>query len=67
VIEDAAIIGPGDGAQFDATIINLERLDLFGAVRGQAVLQINAGERRRELAEVGRRRSDQAGELTEAL
>jgi hypothetical protein len=36
------------------------------AVRGQAVLQIDAGERRRELTQVSGRRAHQAGELAEA-
>ena len=66
VVEDAAIVGPGDGAQLDATIFDLERLHLLGAMRGQAVLQVDAGERRRKLAQIGRRRADQAGELAEA-
>jgi hypothetical protein len=66
VVEDASVIRPGDGAQLDATVFDLKRLHLLGAVRAQAVLQIDAGEQSRELAEIGRRRADQAGELAEA-
>ena len=66
MVEDAAIVRAGDGAQLDAAVLDLQRLDLLGAMRGQAVLQIDAGERRRQLAQIGRRRADQAGELAEA-
>ena len=66
VVVDAAVVGPGDGAQFDAAVFDLQRLDLFGAMGGQAILQIDAGQRRRKLAQIGGRRADQAGELAEA-
>jgi len=32
-------------------------------MRGRAVLEVDAGERRRELAQISPRRADQAGEL----
>ncbi len=65
-VVDAAVIGAGDGAQLRPAIAGLERLDLLGAVRAQAVLQVDAGERCRELAQVARRRADQRRELAEA-
>jgi len=61
MVKDAAIVGPGDGAQLDAAIFDIERLDLFGSVRGEALLEIDAGEWRRQLAEVGRRRANERG------
>lgn len=66
MVEDTAVFGPGNGAKLDATIFDLERLDLLASMRAEAELQVNAGERRRKLPEVGRRGSDQAGELAEA-
>ena len=45
VIPDAAIVGAGDGTQFDAAIIRLQRLHQFGAFRQQAVLEVDTGER----------------------
>ncbi|MEY9529619.1 hypothetical protein ABIF70_010760 [Bradyrhizobium japonicum] len=66
MVEDAAVVGPGDGAQLDATILDLERLHLLGAMGRQAVLQIDTGQRCRKLPQIGRWRSDQAGKLTEA-
>jgi hypothetical protein len=66
MVVDAAIVGSGYGAQLDAALVALERLDLFGAMRGQAILQVDAGKRRWQLAEIGGGRADKAGELTEA-
>lgn len=40
VVEDAIIVGPGDGPQLDATVCNLERLHPLGTVRGQAVCSL---------------------------
>jgi len=54
MIEDAAVAGAGDGPQLDAAVFDLKRLDLLCAVRGQAVLEVDVGERGRELPEVGR-------------
>lgn len=65
VIPDPAIVGAGHRAEFDAAVVGFERLDQLGAVRGEAVLQVDAGERRRQLAEIASWRTDQAAELTE--
>src|SRR3546814_5616975 len=45
MVPDAAVIGSSDGAQFGAALIGLQELYLFAAVRQQAVLEIDAGER----------------------
>lgn len=66
MVVDAAVVGTSHRAQFDAIVVGFERLDLLGPVRGQAVLQVDRGQRRRKLAEVGRRRADLACELAEA-
>ena len=66
MVVDAAIVRAGDGAQLDPAVVGLERLDLLGPMRGQPVLQVDAGERRRELAQIGGGRADQRGELAEA-
>jgi len=66
VVIDAAVIGAGHGAKLDAAIMRLERLHLLGAVRGQAVLQVDAGERRRKLPQIGGGGAHQRGELAEA-
>ena len=58
VVVDAAIIRAGDGAQFRAPVFGFQRLDLLGSVRGEPVLQVDARKRRRELAQIGRRRAD---------
>ena len=65
VVVDPPIVGTGDGAQFDATALGLQRLDLLGAVGGQPVLQVDARQRRGQLAQIGGRRADQRGELPE--
>ncbi len=49
MVVDAAVIWAGDGAQLDAAILDFQRLDLLSTVRAEAVLQIDARERRREL------------------
>jgi hypothetical protein len=36
VVEDAAIVRAGDGAQFDASIVGLESLDLLGPLSEQS-------------------------------
>ena len=33
MVVNPAVIGAGDGAQFDAAVLDLQRLDLLGAVR----------------------------------
>jgi len=50
MVVDAAIVGAGDGAQLDAAILDLQGFDLLGAMRGQAILQIDTGERGGELS-----------------
>ena len=62
----AAIVGAGDRAQFNASILNLERLDQLGTMRGQPVLKVDAGERCWQLPQIGSRRADKARELPEA-
>ena len=66
MIEDAAVIRPGDGAQLEPTGIGFERLDLLRPIGRQAILQVDRGQRRRELAQICGRRTDQAGQLAEA-
>jgi len=36
VVEDAAIVRAGDGAQFDTAVIGFERLDLLDALSEQS-------------------------------
>ena len=62
----AAIVGAGDCAQFNASILDLEGLDQLGTMRGQPVLKVDAGERCWELAQIGGRCADKARELSEA-
>jgi len=50
----------------DPAVACLERLDLLGPVRGQPVLQVDAGQRRGELPQVGCRGAHQGSELAEA-
>jgi hypothetical protein len=66
MVEDAAIVGACHRAQLDASVFDLERFNLRGAMGSQPILQVDAGERRGKLAQIGRRRTDQAGELAEA-
>jgi hypothetical protein len=66
MVVDPAIVRAGDGAQLGSPIFGFQRLDLLGSVRGKPVLQIDAGKRRGKLAQIGRRRTNQAGELAEA-
>src|SRR3546814_15659740 len=61
----SAVVWTGHGAQLGAAVLGLERLHQFGAVRQQAVLHVDAGERRGKLTQIARRRPDQAAELTE--
>ena len=41
MIVDPAIVWTGDCAQLDAAVVDLERLDLLGAMRAQPILQID--------------------------
>ncbi len=66
MVVDAAIVRPGDGAQFDPAVVGLQRLDLLATMGAQPVLQIDAGERGGELTEIGGGRADLGGELAEA-
>jgi hypothetical protein len=66
VIVDAAVVRAGDGAQFDTAVIGFQRLDLLRPTGRQAILQVDRGERRGKLAQIGCRRADQARELAEA-
>jgi hypothetical protein len=42
---DTAIIGPVTARSLDAAFLDFEGLDLLGPMRGQAILQVDAGER----------------------
>lgn len=66
MVVDATVVRACDGAKFSAAIRDLQRLDLLGAMVGEAVLQVDASKRRRELAQIGRRRTDEARKLPEA-
>ena len=66
MIEDAAIVGPGDRAQLDASVLHLEGFDQFATMRGEPVLKVDGSERRRKLSQIGGRRADHGGELAEA-
>lgn len=48
-VEYPPIIRAGDGAQFHAAVVGFQRLDLLGAIGCQAILQVDPGERGREL------------------
>jgi hypothetical protein len=63
----AAIVGTGDCAQFNTSILNLEDLNQLGTMRGQPVLKVDACKRCWELAQIRRRCTDKARELPEAL
>ena len=63
MVEDPAVIRAGHRPQLEATVLDFERLHLLGAVGGQTVLEVDRGERGRELAQIGGWRADQAGEL----
>jgi hypothetical protein len=41
MVKDPAIVWAGDGAKLNAAIVGLERFDLFGAVGGQTILQVD--------------------------
>jgi hypothetical protein len=66
MIVNPAIVGTGDCAQLNAAVVDLERLDLLGAMRAQPILQIDAGERRGQLTQICRGRADETRELAEA-
>src|ERR1700730_5376482 len=66
MVKDPAIVWAGDGAKLNAAIVSLERFDLFGAIGGQAILQVDACERCGELPQVSSRSADLACKLAEA-
>jgi hypothetical protein len=66
MVKDPAIVWTGDGTKLNATILSLERFDLFGAIGGQAILQVDACERRGELPHVSSRSANLACKLAEA-
>ena len=66
MVEDAAIVRPGYRAEFGPAVCNLQRLHLFGTMRGEAILQVDRRQRGRKLPQVGSRRADQPGQLAEA-
>ena len=65
MVPDAAVVGPGDRPQLDPTVVGFERLHELGAVRQQAVLEVDGGERCRELAQVAGWCTDQTAHLAE--
>src|SRR5215211_431377 len=60
---DAPVVGAGHGAKLKAALVRGVGLDHLAAMVGQAVLEIDAGDRRRELAQVAGRGADQLTEL----
>src|SRR3954454_14935142 len=66
MIVDAAIVGAGDSAQFNTSILDLECFDQLGTMGGQAVLKIDSSQRCWELTQIGSRCADQGRELPEA-
>jgi hypothetical protein len=60
---DAPVVGAGHGAKLKAAIIRGVGLHHLGAMVGQAVLEIDAGDRRRQLAQIAGRGADQMTEL----
>ena len=64
MVVDAAIVGAGDGAQLRAAIRDLHGLDLLGPVVGQPELQVYPRQRRRQLPQIGRGCTDNAGQLS---
>ena len=43
MVVDAAVVRAGDRAQFNAPVLDLERLDQFSSMLGQPVLEIDSG------------------------
>jgi hypothetical protein len=63
MVMDPAIVRTGDGAELDAAVLDFQRLDLFGATSGQAILEVDACKRCRKLAKICGRRANEAREL----
>src|ERR1700752_1832195 len=66
MVKYPAIVWAGDGTKLNAAIVGLERLDLFGTIGGQAILQVDACECCGKLPEVGGRSANLACKLAEA-
>ena len=66
MVENSPVIRARNRSKLKTAVFDLQRFDLLGAVRGKAILQIDAGERCRQLTQIGRGRTDKAGKLTEA-
>jgi len=49
VIPNAPVVGPGDGAKLDPSVIDFQSFVELSAVQEQAVLQVDGRQRRREL------------------
>ena len=58
-VEDPAIFRSGRRAQFGATILGLEQFDLLAPVVDQPMLQVDAGKRGRQLAQIRGRGTDE--------
>src|SRR6267142_1314064 len=58
MVKNPPIVWAGDGAKLNAAIVGLERLDLFGAIGGQAILQVDACKGRGKLPQVSGRSAD---------
>jgi hypothetical protein len=65
VVPDSAIFDARRRAQFGSTILGLKQLNLFAAMMEQPVLKINPRKRRRQVAQIGSGRPDQARQLSE--
>lgn len=64
IVPDAPIVGAGDSAKLGSPVLGFQRLHLLGAVRQQAVLEVDRRQRGRKVAEVAGRRTHQRGQLT---
>ena len=58
MVKDPPIVRAGHGAKLNTAIVALEGLDLFGAIGGQAILQVDARECRWKLPQVSGRSAD---------
>jgi len=53
VVPDTTIVRAGHGTKFDATVIGFQCFHQFSAVGQQAMLQIDPGQRRGKLPQIG--------------
>lgn len=65
MVVDAAVIWTGDRAQLHSAVVSLKRLDLLSPVVGEAILQVDTCQRRRQLAQIGSGRTDERRQLPE--